>query len=61
MVRSAAVAHAKFTGELGTCIATSGAGAPHLIAYRYNARMDHTPVFAITGQQARAALGGHVR
>ena len=54
-----AAAHAKFTGELGVCIATSGPGASHLITGLYDARMDHMPVLAIAGQQARAALGGH--
>ncbi|MGR4973371.1 thiamine pyrophosphate-requiring protein [Pseudomonas sp. LARHCG127] len=54
-----ACAHAKFTGELGVCIATSGPGASHLVTGLYDARMDHMPVLAISGQQARAALGGH--
>src|ERR1700759_2447795 len=54
-----ACAHAKFTGELGVCIATSGPGASHLITGLYDARMDHMPVLAITGQQSRTALGGH--
>src|SRR6195952_1495799 len=54
-----ACAYAKFTGELGVCIATSGPGASHLITGMYDARMDHIPVLAIAGQQARAALGGH--
>jgi len=54
-----ASAHAKFTGELGVCIATSGPGASHLLTGLYDARMDHVPVLAIAGQQARAALGGH--
>ncbi|WP_438392541.1 thiamine pyrophosphate-requiring protein [Caballeronia sp. DA-9] len=54
-----ACAHAKFTGELGVCIATSGPGASHLITGLYDARMDHMPVLAIVGQQARSALGGH--
>ncbi|MBV9862340.1 MAG: thiamine pyrophosphate-requiring protein [Alphaproteobacteria bacterium] len=54
-----ACAHAKFTGELGVCLATSGPGASHLITGLYDARMDHMPVLAIAGQQARAALGGH--
>ncbi|MEK2608438.1 thiamine pyrophosphate-requiring protein [Pseudomonas shirazensis] len=51
--------HAKFTGELGVCIATSGPGASHLLTGLYDARMDHMPVLAIVGQQARTALGGH--
>ncbi|HEY1503402.1 MAG TPA: thiamine pyrophosphate-requiring protein [Stellaceae bacterium] len=54
-----ASAHAKFTGELGVCIATSGPGAAHLITGLYDARLDHMPVLAIVGQQARSALGGH--
>src|ERR1700729_3654380 len=54
-----ASAHAKFTGELGVCIATSGPGASHLLTGLYDARMDHMPVLAISGQQARAALAGH--
>lgn len=54
-----ASAHAKFTGELGVCIATSGPGASHLITGLYDARLDHMPVLAIVGQQARTALGSH--
>lgn len=54
-----ASAHVKFTGELGVCIATSGPGASHLLTGLYDARMDHMPVLAIVGQQARGALGGH--
>jgi pyruvate dehydrogenase (quinone) len=54
-----ASAYAKFTGELGVCIATSGPGATHLVTGLYDARLDHVPVLAIAGQQARNALGGH--
>jgi pyruvate dehydrogenase (quinone) len=54
-----ASAPAKFTGELGVCIATSGPGATHLVTGLYDARADHMPVLAIAGQQARMALGGH--
>jgi len=54
-----ASAYAKFTGEVGVCIATSGPGASHLITGLYDAHADHMPVLAICGQQARAALGGH--
>jgi pyruvate dehydrogenase (quinone) len=53
-----ACAHAKFTGEVGVCIATSGPGAIHLLNGLYDARLDHQPVVAIVGQSARAALGG---
>jgi pyruvate dehydrogenase (quinone) len=54
-----ASAHAKFTGELGVCMATSGPGAAHLITGLYDARLDHMPVLAIVGQQARTAIGAH--
>jgi pyruvate dehydrogenase (quinone) len=54
-----ASAHAKFSGELGVCIATSGPGASHLLTGLYDARLDHQPVLAIVGQQSRNALGGH--
>ncbi|MCW5687053.1 MAG: thiamine pyrophosphate-requiring protein [Pseudolabrys sp.] len=54
-----ASAHAKFTGQLGVCIATSGPGATHLVTGLYDARLDHMPVLAICGQQARTAIGGH--
>lgn len=54
-----ASAHAKFTGELGVCLATSGPGAAHLVTGLYDARMDHMPVLAIVGQQARTAVGSH--
>ncbi len=50
-------AHAKFTGETGVCMATSGPGALHLLAGLYDAKMDHMPVVAIVGQQAITALG----
>src|SRR5438445_341865 len=53
-----ACAHAKFTGELGVCLATSGPGAIHLLNGLYDAKLDHQPVLAIVGQQARAGLGG---
>ena len=53
-----ASAHAKFTGEVGVCLATSGPGAIHLLNGLYDARLDHQPVLAIVGQQARSALGG---
>lgn len=53
-----ATAHAKFSGEVGVCMATSGPGAIHLLNGLYDAKADHQPVVAIVGQQARAALGG---
>ncbi len=53
-----ACGHAKFTGEVSVCMATSGPGAIHLLNGLYDAKMDHQPVVAIVGQQARASLGG---
>jgi pyruvate dehydrogenase (quinone) len=53
-----ACGHAKFTGEAGVCLATSGPGAIHLLNGLYDAKMDRQPVVAIVGQQARSALGG---
>jgi pyruvate dehydrogenase (quinone) len=53
-----ACGHAKFTGEAGVCLATSGPGAVHLVNGLYDAKADHQPVVAIVGQKPRAALGG---
>ncbi len=53
-----ACAHAKFTGQVGVCMATSGPGAIHLLNGLYDAKMDHQPVVAIVGQSARTAMGG---
>ena len=49
--------HAKFTGQPGLCYATSGPGAIHLLTGLYDAKLDHTPVVALIGQQARISLG----
>jgi pyruvate dehydrogenase (quinone) len=53
-----ACAHAKFTRQVGVCLATSGPGAIHLLNGLYDAKLDHQPVVAIVGQSARAAMGG---
>ncbi|MGW5661624.1 thiamine pyrophosphate-requiring protein [Streptomyces sp. NPDC003758] len=54
-----ACAHAKFTGEVGCCTATSGPGAVHLLNGLYDAKLDHQPVVAVVGQQKRLCLGSH--
>jgi pyruvate dehydrogenase (quinone) len=54
-----ACAHAKWTGEVGVCLATSGPGAIHLLNGLYDAKLDHAPVLAIVGQQSQLAIGGH--
>ena len=55
----AATAHAKFTGEVGVCMATSGPGAIHLLNGLYDAKLDHQPVVAIVGQQKTFSLGSN--
>jgi pyruvate dehydrogenase (quinone) len=52
-----ACGHAKFTGEVGVCLATSGPGAIHLLNGLYDAKLDRQPVVAIVGQQSRTAMG----
>ena len=54
-----ASAYAKFSGEMGVCLATGGPGATHLITGLYDAKLDHMPVLAITGQAARSTRGAH--
>lgn len=53
-----ACGHAKFTGEVGVCVATSGPGAVHLLNGLYDAKLDHQPVVAIVGQQNSYSIGG---
>jgi len=54
-----ASAYAKFAGEMGVCLATGGPGATHLITGLYDAKLDHMPVLAITGQASRSTRGAH--
>ncbi|TVT50598.1 thiamine pyrophosphate-requiring protein [Amycolatopsis rhizosphaerae] len=58
MAAFAAVGYAKFSGQVGVCMATSGPGAIHLLNGLYDAKLDHVPVVAIVGQTARSAMGG---
>jgi pyruvate dehydrogenase (quinone) len=53
-----ACAHAKFSGDVGVCMATSGPGAIQLLNGLYDAKMDHQPVVAIVGQSATSVQGG---
>lgn len=53
-----ACAHAKFTGEVGICMATSGPGAIHLLNGLYDAKLDHQPVVALMGQTFVSVMGG---
>ena len=53
-----ACGHAKYTGDVGVCMATSGPGAIHLLNGLYDAKLDHQPVVAIVGQTYVRAMGG---
>jgi len=52
-----ACAHAKFTGKLGVCLATSGPGGLHLLNGLYDAKLDGAPVLAITGLPFHDLIG----
>jgi pyruvate dehydrogenase (quinone) len=54
-----AVADAKFSGELGVCLATGGPGATHLLTGLYDAKLDHMPVLAICGQAESTVRGAN--
>jgi pyruvate dehydrogenase (quinone)/pyruvate oxidase len=56
-----ACGHAKFTGRLGCCLATSGPGGIHLLNGLYDAKLDGAPVVAITGLQFHDLLGTHTQ
>src|SRR5438045_3376506 len=56
-----ACAHAKWTGEVGVCLATSGPGAIHLLNGLYDATLDHKPVVALVGRESRMAPGARTR
>jgi pyruvate dehydrogenase (quinone) len=51
--------YAKHTGKLGVCLATTGPGAVHLLNGLYDAKMDSTPVLAITGSTFHDLGGTH--
>jgi acetolactate synthase-1/2/3 large subunit len=49
--------YAMATGRVGVAMATSGPGATNLITPLQNAKMDSTPLVAITGQVGTGAIG----
>src|SRR3954468_13120019 len=53
----AAAGQAKLTGRLGVCCGTTGPGGNHLVAGLYEARKDHAPVLAISGDVPLAKRG----
>ncbi len=54
-----ACGYAKYTGQLGVCLATSGPGAIHLLNGLYDAKLDGAPVLALTGQTYHDLVGTH--
>src|SRR4051794_41935090 len=52
-----ATAYAKATGKIGVWLATSGPGGIHLANGRYDAKLDHPPVLAVTAMQATRSPG----
>src|SRR5881392_2402510 len=53
----AAEGYARATGKVGVCIATSGPGATNFVTCLADAKLDSTPIVAITGQVGTSVLG----
>lgn len=53
----AASVEAKITGKPSACMGTSGPGSIHLLNGLYDAKMDHAPVIALTGQVESDMIG----
>src|SRR5438132_11902945 len=53
----AAEGYARSTGRVGVCVATSGAGATNFVTCLGDAKMDSTPLVAITGQVGTTVIG----
>jgi pyruvate dehydrogenase (quinone) len=56
-----ACAYAKYTGNLGVCLATSGPGGLHLLNGLYDAKLDGQPVLAITGHHFHDLIDTHAQ
>src|SRR5438046_6063878 len=56
-----ACAHAKYTGRLGVCLATSSPGGLHLLNGLYDAKLDGQPILAITGLPYHDLIGTHTQ
>jgi pyruvate oxidase/acetolactate synthase-1/2/3 large subunit len=52
-----ASAYGKLTGHVAACLGISGPGATNLATGLYDAKLDHSPVLALTGMVARAKIG----
>src|SRR5215470_6687470 len=53
----AAEGYARSTGKVGVCLATSGPGATNFVTCLADAKMDSTPLLAITGQVGTGVIG----
>jgi acetolactate synthase I/II/III large subunit len=49
--------YARTTGKVGVCMATSGPGATNFVTCLADAKMDSTPIVAITGQVSSPFIG----
>jgi pyruvate dehydrogenase (quinone) len=56
-----ACGYAKYTGNLGVCLATSGPGGIHLLNGLYDAKLDGQPVLAITGHHYHDLIDTHAQ
>lgn len=56
-----AVAHAKWTGTLGVCLATTGPGGTNMLTGLYDAKFDRAAVLAITGLPYHDLIGTHTQ
>src|SRR6059058_4777499 len=48
---------ARSTGRVGVCMATSGPGATNFVTCLADAKMDSTPIIAVTGQVSTPVIG----
>jgi acetolactate synthase I/II/III large subunit len=53
----AAEGYARATGKVGVCLATSGPGATNFVTCLADAKLDSTPIVAITGQVGTSVIG----
>lgn len=52
-----ASAHGKLTGHIAACLTVAGPGATNLATGLYDAKLDHSPVLALTGMVKRQLIG----
>ncbi len=52
-----ASAYGKLTGHVAACLGISGPGATNLVTGLYDAKLDHSPVLALTGMVPRQLIG----